>query len=168
VRLLAASAALTLVGYAFVSFPQGHGWGSRYFYPAWMVLPVFAALWITSGRPAARAVRGRVLGGLALASLALLNTVAMVQMNRFITGQLQQLPEVTTLETPVVVLLDASKGYYVGDLIHNDPMLRRSPIFLRSEGEAADAAFMAEHFPALRLESRHAHGTVWAPPGRSR
>jgi len=31
VRLLAASAALTFLGYVFVTFDQGHGWGYRYF-----------------------------------------------------------------------------------------------------------------------------------------
>jgi len=43
VKLLAASAILTFIGYIFIPVSQGHGWGFRYFHSAWFILPVLAA-----------------------------------------------------------------------------------------------------------------------------
>src|SRR5439155_183350 len=40
VRLFAASALLTLAGYFFVPYDQGHGWGYRYFHASWGALPL--------------------------------------------------------------------------------------------------------------------------------
>ena len=40
VRLLAQSALLTFLGYFFVRPDQGHGWGFRYFHPAWGAIPI--------------------------------------------------------------------------------------------------------------------------------
>src|SRR6185295_917061 len=42
VRLLGAALAATFLGYFFVPFDQGHGWGYRYIPSAWFVVPVFA------------------------------------------------------------------------------------------------------------------------------
>ena len=50
VRLLAASAVLTFVGYLFVTFDQGHGWGYRYFHSAWGVIRFWRAARWPSGR----------------------------------------------------------------------------------------------------------------------
>ncbi|HEY4970861.1 MAG TPA: hypothetical protein VII35_13220, partial [Steroidobacteraceae bacterium] len=47
VRLLTRSAVLTFVGYLFVRFDQGHGWGYRYFQSAWGAAPILAACAMT-------------------------------------------------------------------------------------------------------------------------
>jgi hypothetical protein len=59
--LLTASALLTLVGYVFVPFDQGHGWGYRYFHSAWIALPILAAAALTplSARLAGATARPR-------------------------------------------------------------------------------------------------------------
>ena len=41
-RLIAWSAVTTLLGFLFVPFDQGHGWGFRYFHSVWFALPVLA------------------------------------------------------------------------------------------------------------------------------
>src|SRR2546430_11346262 len=50
VLTLAASALVTILGFLFVPYDQGHGWGFRYFHSAWMTLPVLAAAALTPRR----------------------------------------------------------------------------------------------------------------------
>jgi hypothetical protein len=131
-----------------------------------MVLPVFATIAVTSGPDRIRSARERLAGALAFASLVLVAGTALIQVHGFIHRHLEQLPATRGLEEPVVVLLNAADGHYIGDLIQNDPMLRRSPVILLGLDSAQDRTFMAEHFPGLLMTETHAHGTVWsAPPG---
>src|SRR5438067_426521 len=69
VRLFAASALLTLAGYFFVPYDQGHGWGYRYFHASWGALPLLAACALE--HPAAGASLRRMTLIAALASLLL-------------------------------------------------------------------------------------------------
>src|SRR6202021_894032 len=62
VRLLMQSAVLTFLGYLFVRFDQGHGWGYRYFQSAWGAVPILAACARTdrsAAEPRLVALRGR-------------------------------------------------------------------------------------------------------------
>ena len=42
-KLLGAALALTFFAYFFFPLDQGHGWGNRYLYSAWFILPLLAA-----------------------------------------------------------------------------------------------------------------------------
>lgn len=165
VTLLAISGALSMLGYIAVSFPQGHGWGSRYFYPAWAVLPILSALFVVRNA-GHRIFRERVVAALTISSFVFLNAVAVLQVRQFIDFHLSQLPRVPAGSTRSVILLDTRRGYYMDDLVQNDPMLRGNTIILESSGSANDFAFMAQHFPDFHIASRSEVGTVWTPVSR--
>ncbi len=168
-QLLAASALLTFFGYFFVPFDQGHGWGYRYFHSAWFVLPLFAAAALISKPDQPDPGRSRfvaLVGTLAVLSLVIITPLRLAQVNSFVDRQLGQLPE---LDPGVrqVVFIDGHSGYYVPDLIQNDPFLRGPRIIMASHGHPADSAVMARHFPNARLTQRQPNFSVWQVPGRS-
>lgn len=162
VRTLAWSAAITFVGYLFVPFDQGHGWGFRYFHSAWFVIPIFAAA-ATIGRTRSgqdettlREFAGFVSAGGAL-SLIVLLPVSAVQVDEFITRHRAQDP---TTETARVTILRPDAGYYAYDLVQNDPFLRGT-IRMLSRRRENDEQMMAKHFPHLRAVQRGLQGSVW-------
>lgn len=166
IRLLAWSALLTFVGYLFVPFDQGHGWGFRYFHAAWMVIPLFAAAAVTT--PQARhaaANDGMGFDGLAgymaacaLFALLVLIPLSAIQVEEFISRHLQQQPSV---ESPGVLILKPGSGYYAYDLVQNDPFLRDPVIRMATRGKKKDEAMMAENFPRLQVISVGVQGSVW-------
>jgi len=162
-RLLMLSAACTLGGYLIFDLSQGHGWGNRYFHPAWMVLPVLGALALVP-QTTRIAARERIAGGLVVGSLLLVNAAALTQVHGFIGRHLDQLPGSDGRPDAAVVLIDASRGYYTSDLIQNDPMLRTAPIILVSRGTEEDSRFMAARFPQLARIASDRYGSVWAAP----
>jgi hypothetical protein len=169
-RLLITSAVLTLVGFLFVPFDQGHGWGFRYFHPAWFVLPVLAA-GLVAGGPA-RDVRWqtriggplvRYLQGTALLSLTLLTGFMAWQVSRFIGQHLSQLPQATGGE-PRILMIDPTWGYYAWDLVQNDPLLRDPVIKMLTHGTEADEEMLAKHFPGVVKLGGDYRGTVYGKP----
>ena len=175
VRLLAASAVLTFVGYLFVPLSQGHGWGFRYFHSSWFVLPVLAALVVTmpDTRDLARLTRtGSTaepsgLGGFALAaalwSMLLLVPFFMLQVQAFVDQHLAQLPG-TDRGTARVLIVNPMAGYYAQDLVQNDPFLSADQIRMVTHGRAQDEEMMARNFPQLVLLSSDHRGSVWGTP----
>ena len=165
IRLLFASAGLTLLAYFGVGFSQGHGWGDRYFYPVFMSIPVIAA-GVVAGASArdvsdrSRAVAPRVVGSLALGSLVLLNATGLFVTGRFIHGQLAQRP-VTDPAQRQVVVLDVTHGYYTNDLVQNDPFLRGPVIWIAGWGDGTDSAWVASRFPNAVIVARPEGATVW-------
>jgi len=171
VKLLAASAILTFVGYIFIPVSQGHGWGFRYFHSAWFVLPVLAAGAFAAhpgqsssssappiGGPLARYVQGAALG-----SLVLLVPLFAWQVHSFIQSHVGQLP-MSDHGQPRVVLISPYMGYYSQDLVQNDPFLRAPVIRMITHGRADDEKMMATHFPDMVLLSRGYRGSVWGYP----
>jgi len=172
-RLLAASAALTLLGYLFVPADQGHGWGFRYFHSAWLVLPIFAAAAVgRRERPNASAAEHRAASALApyLLSASLLSLLLLVpyfgfQVRSFLAAHLAQLPRAESGE-PRVVIINPVMQYYAQDLAQNDPFLREPVILMVTRGRKADAVMMQRHFPDLVLLSATYKGTVWGKPAQ--
>ena len=154
--VLAGSALLTLVGYLLVRFDGGHGWGYRYFHPAWMALPIFA---VAAARSAP--VAG-FLGACALASV-LLTGVRALQVEHFIAGHLAQGPVAASGE-PRVRIVDPRSGFYAVDLVQNDAFLRNRVVTLVTQGREADEAMMARVFPRYRLLASEPRGSVWGLP----
>jgi hypothetical protein len=157
VRLLSASALLTLGAYLFVSYSQGHGWGFRYFHPVWFVLPLFAAGALESAHATAP------LRKLALAStfcsLALCTPLRFGQVRTFIASHLAQIPPAGSGRE--VTFLDVRRGYYTIDLVQNDPFLEGSRWILISFGEAEDRRWIARAFPHARHTATSDLASVW-------
>jgi hypothetical protein len=162
VRLLIASAGLMFFGYLVVFFDQGAGWGSRYFHPAWMVLPLLAAGFVATrdGQHMSTGHWMSVVPATMLASLLLVNGVTAGGTRRFMQEHIAQLP---SLESGIrhVVVLNTTRGYYVRDLIQNDPFLRGPVIYLEGRGGAEDDAIVTRTFPTARLLRREPVGNVW-------
>lgn len=154
-RLLAYSALLTFVGYLFVPFDQGHGWGFRYFHSAWLALPIL-------GAPAFRDEQTRALVvGCALLTLLFGVGFRAWQIHDFIADDLAQMPAYSGTERRVIIL-DTTTDYYGADLIQNDPWLRGTVIRMISHGKMEDEAMMRAYFPDMHRIYGDVHGTVWS------
>lgn len=173
-RLLAASAALTLLGYLFVPADQGHGWGFRYFHSAWLVVPIFVAAAL-SAKPEQGASKSLTEVGQSFASYvhaaSLLSLIVLVpyfglQVRSFMTSHLAQEPTAEGGETRVIIISPMMQ-YYAQDLAQNDPFLREPVIRMVTRGRVADEQMMANQFPELVLLSTSHKGTVWGYPDRS-
>jgi hypothetical protein len=173
-RLLAVSSVATFVGYLFVAFDQGHGWGFRYFHAAWFVLPLFAAAALTASRATENAAGSLVdeqvhAFVIACALLTLIAGVAQraVQIDGFVSSEVSQRPKYRGDEARVVIYTRWISPYGNG-LIHNDPWLRDKVIEVFSHGPDADEAMMHARFPAYRRVYSDYWGSVWSgdPHGR--
>ena len=156
-RLLAVSAMLTLLGYGFVQFDQGHGWGFRYFHPIWGVLPLFAAGFLESGRASPSLRRLALAAG--LGSLALCTPLRFWQVRTFIDSHLAQLPRAEGKQS--VVFVDILHGSYTIDLVQNDPFLGGNRWVLISFGDREDRAFMQTYVPGARQTAASAFASAW-------
>jgi hypothetical protein len=165
-RLLGASALVTFFAYFLVRFDQGHGWGYRYFHPAWGVLPILGA----AGAIKLAALPGDgvrwscALVALTLASLIVANGLRFQQMGSFMADHLAQFPPRVSAEFRVV--LHNHRGYYGYDLIQNDPWLRGSEIILLGEG-AKGRALVDRYFPVAVEAGSNRYGITFVGGTRS-
>jgi len=173
VRLLGAAALVTFVGYFFFPMDQGHGWGFRYFHSAWFALPVLAA----AGLIAVRGDSGNGLRGmtawLVVLSLVFANALRLAEVESFIAEHLAQVPplaEKVPSGTRQIIFVRLGTGFYVEDLVQNDPYLRTSRITMVHQGEERTADLMKSRFPEYVRESRGEWGELWIArkptPGR--
>lgn len=164
VRLFAWSAGLTFIGYLFVPFDQGHGWGFRYFHSAWFAIPLLAAAAIAprgNAEPASSPARVGLAGyvaACAMLGLLLVLPLSAVQVESFISTHLAQQP---AGNGPGVIILRPASGFYAYDLVQNDPFLRDPVIRMVSQGRKADDAMMAENFSQLVVFKAGLNGSVW-------
>ncbi len=159
--LWTASAALTALGYFFVPFDQGHGWGYRYFHSAWAAIPLLAVAALHAVHDErSRAGLSGFAAACALASLVVLGPLRAHQVHAFIAGHLAQLP-LAARGTPQLVLVNTAAGYYAIDLVQNDALFARRPLAMESLGAAADAEMRRRHFPNLVLLAADERGQVW-------
>ena len=159
-RLLGYSALCSLVGYFFIPYSQGHGWGYRYFHQAWGVLPLLAAAALVSaGR--ARADLCRCVALLAAASLLIQTPLRVAQVHGFVSRHLDQLPPLAAAGHQIC-FLNTDRGFYVQDLVQNDPLLGRPAITLESRGARADRALIQRRFPNAQPVHASDAGTVWS------
>lgn len=173
--LFAASAVLTLVGYLFFPLDQGHGWGNRYFHSAWMALPLLAtaAMFRPAGSSAgsdAAPAPARIFedpGSKAYVMACVLLTLVfgigqrVVQMQSFMAYDLNQLPHYSGIEKRVL-FLDPNIGFYIGDLVQNDPFLRGGEIRMMSHGKAEDDQLMAQYYPTMHPVLAYRFGRLWS------
>jgi hypothetical protein len=155
--LIAASGLATYIGYFYIPFDQGHGWGYRYFHSAWLVLPLFA---VAAVRRTPGPAFATYLAGCAVLSLAMLTTFQGLQVKTFIARHLAQLPDLPGSRVRVVIV-NPQSGYYSWDLVQNDPFLRQRVVFLLSRGASRDLAMMARVFPKYQLLSADQRASLW-------
>ncbi|OGA14258.1 MAG: hypothetical protein A3D95_10095 [Betaproteobacteria bacterium RIFCSPHIGHO2_12_FULL_69_13] len=165
VRVLALALVATFVGYLFIRFDQGHGWGFRYLHSAWFVLPLLAALALTAmprdKLPGSNAGLHGMAGWCLVLSLVLANALRIFQVDTFVRAHLGQVPPLASGEAarvPSVVFVDASRGFYAYDLVQNHPLLRESPVVML--GRDSDG-LMARHFPGYVRVASGQWGEHW-------
>ena len=158
-RLLAWSAALTFCGYLFVVFDQGHGWGDRYFHSAWGVLPILAAAAL-AGESMERDRLTAFAGAAAVLSLALLVPYQLIEMDRFIGRHIAQIPAPRRPGNDVF-FVNPVGGFYIGDMIQNDPELRSADLRMFDYGSRRDAALVKEFWPQARKVDWGPFGEEW-------
>jgi hypothetical protein len=173
--LLTASALLTLLGYLFVPFDQGHGWGYRYFHSAWIALPLLATAALTrlpadADAPSENFPGRRVFEDgatrlfiVACAIYSLIGGTGLraAQIHNFVVQHQSQVPAYSGTE-PRVVILDTRLTFYGRDLVQNDPWLRENVIVMITHGPAADAEMMRANFPQMHRVYTDRFGSVWS------
>lgn len=163
IRLLAISCVTTLVGFLFVVFSQGHGWGFRYFHSAWLCLPLLAVAAMrlpAMDQPSRPHTAYSYVSAVALLALLTTLPVQVWQVHEFIDRHLAQMP-VSTEGTHRLVIVNPVTGYYAVDLIQNDPFLRDPVWRMVSHGARADRAMIERHFPDLSNLSKGYRGEIW-------
>ncbi|MGZ6125104.1 MAG: hypothetical protein ACXWLR_09100, partial [Myxococcales bacterium] len=158
-RLLALSAVLTAVGYAFVPYDQGHGWGYRYFHAAWGSLPLLAAGAVEAVN--ANAPLRRLALSAALCSLVLCTSLRFAQVRTFMDAHLAQIPSASGASGQQVIFVDPGRGSYSIDLVQNEPFLESDRWILLSHGEARDARFMQALFPGSKRAVAGPVASLW-------
>lgn len=145
VRLLMQSALLTFVGYLFVRFDQGHGWGYRYFHSAWGAIPILAACAIS--KESEKQPRLVAFAG-AAAMLSLVSTMPLQlgQIDQFMTQHLAQLPK-SIVPGDNIFFVHPKGGFYVADMVQIDPLLRDRNLILVSRGKQLDTELVQENWP---------------------
>jgi hypothetical protein len=157
-----------LLGFLFVIFSQGHGWGFRYFHSAWLCLPLLA---VAAVRPLSRSAPlmphtpFSYVSAVAVLALLFAMPLQVWQVHGFISQHLAQVPS-SNSGTPRLVIISPSMGYYAVDLVQNDPFLRDPVTYMVSAGRAANRGMVQRNYPELSLLSSSFKGEVWGrlPP----
>jgi len=159
VRLMVASAALTFVAYLFVSFDQGHGWGYRYFHPAWGVLPILAgcAMVRQNGRAASWA---SFAGASIILSFLVMLPLQLTQINEFMTLHLDPVAHPRRPGNNVF-FVNPYEGFYGADLIQFDPELRDRDLILIWRGRDRNDRLIKANWPDARRIGGGYWGEQW-------
>jgi hypothetical protein len=162
VRLLGWSLACTLVGYLFVNFDQGYGWGARYVHSAWGVLPVLAAGAMVSVPDPTKALRlSSYVLRLTLLSLVFNTALRFLQIGLFMEDHVALRPPFEKGQRQIVFIRN-NVYFYTQDFVQNDPFLREPVIFMMSRGPRRDYQEVIQpRYPQARLVYDGLSGQVW-------
>jgi hypothetical protein len=163
VRLLAQSAILTFVGYLFVRFDQGHGWGYRYFHSAWGAVPILAGCAMTArpdDRQDAKPSLIAFAGASAILNLVVVMPFQMHQISEIISQHLAQLP-LPQRPGNNVYFIHPRGGFYVADMVQSDPLLREPDLFLVSHGSELDERLIRRNWPSAVLIAHARAADQW-------
>ena len=155
VRLLAQSALLTFVGYLFVRFDQGHGWGYRYFHSAWGAIPILAGCAMTAPSGAQQRLVCFA-GAAAILNLIVVLPLQMHQISEVISQHLAQLKPPSRPGNNVY-FIHPRGGFYVADMVQIDPLLGDRDLLLVSHGAEWDARMIRRYWPgAVEIDNGRA------------
>lgn len=165
--LLAGSGIVTFVGYFFIPFDQGFGWGYRYFHPAWFVLPLLAtAFFVQSGELTASSNDYARIARAALLCLILLFPAKGLIMACYTRDHWNQMPP-NGMASNEILFKNAvgNWGYFVAQ---NPPDMQTTPTVFLSRGRRLDRKFLDENFPGAELSGINAYGTSYRVPQEER
>lgn len=166
-RLFAGSLLVTFLGYMFVPFDQGHGWGYRYIHYAWIAFPLLAAHALRadiSGVGETRRVR--IVTALVLTSLLIAIPLRMWQIHAFIANDLAQLPVIPAAATKTITFIRPNVGFYTIDLVQNDADLHSNHVRMLSSGDQNDARLIQALYPGSHIVAATAAAATWQIPGQ--
>ncbi len=155
VHLLMQSAVLTFVGYLFVRFDQGHGWGYRYFHSAWGAIPILAGCAMNNRSDA----EWRLVSFAGAAAILNLVVVVPFQLHEIDEVISQHLAQLLPPRRPGnnVYFIHPRGGFYVADMIQCDPLLRNRDLLLVSHGAEQDTELIRRNWPsAVKIYSGRA------------
>lgn len=159
-RLSGYALVLTMVGYSFVPFDQGHGWGFRYLHQLYFLFPWLAARYLIDERAQKFPRLARQTALLCALSLAVLLPLRAWQAHDWISAHQAQIIEPPP-HSAGIVFIDTKKGSYSPDLIQNDPFGRGPVWHMTSETPAQNAAFAHRFLRGARLWKRSSVGETW-------
>jgi len=159
-RLSGYALVLTLIGYSFVPFDQGHGWGFRYLHQLYFVFPWLAARFLIDERAQKFPRLGFQVALLCALSLAVLLPVRVWQTRSWIVAHQGQITE-PPKGVAGIVFIHPDKGFYLVDMVQNDPF-GRGPVWrLLSQTPAQDAAFARRYLTSAHLWKRNIGSETW-------
>lgn len=151
VRDLAIGLALTFLFYCLFPLGQGHGWGYRYIYGALGNLVILAVYGLSEASARLRRTRVLVAASLFVAVLFQIPARAAVA-ERFVRPFARTQAYLASLRG-CVVLIDPAMGWYLQDLIRNDPFLENDPKILFADRlRPFQRAALEERFPGAVRE----------------
>lgn len=160
--VLAASALLTFVGYFFIPFDQGFGWGYRYFHSAWFVLPLLAAEVGAPWQAAAPAADHCRFVRMAVLSLLVLVPFKAFIMFCYTRDHWSQLPPNHGSTNEIV--FKNGIGHWGLFLVQNPPDLSGTPTIFVSRGRRLDNEFIRKYFPGAIQTGVNGYGTTYSVP----
>jgi len=122
--LFMASMLLTFVAYIFIPFDQGHGWGYRYFFSAWVGVPLLGAVCLRN-RIDEAFYTAFVFGG--ILTMLLYVPFKVTQVSSFVGDVLSQQPPLA--EEEKCVAFHSMEGFYSVDVVQNDPWLESDIVY---------------------------------------
>lgn len=150
------SCLLTFGFYVFVRLDQAHGWGDRYFHGAIGCLILVALVgWDALVRRAGRQTAGLfVVVGLTL-SLLVQFPLRCFQAEKFVAPYAHAAAELQNSNADLVGF-NPLEGWYISDLIRNDPFLRHRPVMVSIYSlQETEAARLQKRFAARRLVTKN-------------
>jgi hypothetical protein len=160
VRLLTLSACVTFIGYCFVRFDQGHGWGYRYFHSAAGCIPILAGIMMAEEKAVAAQRLIAFIGATAVLSVLLIIPLQLRQIDTVIAHQLAQLPPPVTPGRNVFFVRPLA-GFYMADLVQIDPLLRGNDLVLATRGAPLDGQLIRQNWPDAREVTSGSWGQQW-------
>lgn len=159
IRLLTLSAVVTFAGYMIVIFDQGYGWGYRYFHSAWGAIPILAGC-AMSGERESNAGLTAFAGATALLSLFFLVPFQLSQIDGYISRHLAQVPKPARPGNDVF-FVNPQGGYYIADMVQNDPGLRSKDLMMISHGSRRNEVLVRRYWPAATKVNWGPFGEEW-------
>jgi hypothetical protein len=161
-QLWAWSAICTFVGYLFVPFSQGHGWGFRYFHSTWLTLPLLAAAFLISTPVNGKSWR-RLVGTIAIVSGIFCIGSRFYQVTQFISNCTPQQSTRDADKRHICFMADTYRYFYTY-FMRNDPFLRNPNIYFQTLGVKKDRELVDKLFPDAKNISLSESFSAWEIP----
>lgn len=164
-RYLMASAISTLLAYYLIRFDQGMGWGYRYFHPAFLVLPMLAAVAVRHLEMKTDASRQwpALAATLALCGLSIMTSGYALLMERRVSSAIHDMPPAIANRSLKIL---SGRGYCATvrcDLLHNDPFLRGDVVLIDKKQQMTQED-IGRLFPGARKVATNPYGTTYRLP----